>query len=155
MKSLSETPFTHIQIYTLVNTFLSSIVETLADPLSLYMFFMELLCLATLFIAGLIILVEKEHYSLCFSCLGTAAYFYPCCYVNEKIADKLSEVSEALYNLPWWHLTTKDRRTLLMTLNCGFLSAGYTAGGVHDLTIEQFSTVVQAAYSNCLVLKDY
>lgn len=96
----------------------------------------------------------RYYYSLCFSCIGTAAYFFPCCYLNEKIADKLSEVSDVLYDLPWWHLNIKLRRTVLMALNCGFVSAGYTAADVHDLTIERFSTVVQAAYSKCLVLKD-
>lgn len=128
--------------------------NTIADPLKIYMLTMEFLCFATIFIGGIIILIEKEHYNLCVSCLGTAAFFFPCCYVNEKMIDKLMEVSDALYDLPWWHLSVKERRTLLLAMNCGFVTGGYTAADMHDLTLERFSTVVQAAYSNCLVLKD-
>lgn len=118
------------------------------------MLWMEYLCFATIFIGGIIILIEKEHYSLSVSFLGTAAFFFPCCYINEKVIDKLLEVSDALYDLPWYLMPPKDRRELLLALNCGFVTGGFTAADMHDLTIERFSAVVQAAYSNCLVLRD-
>lgn len=115
---------------------------------------MEYLCFATIFIGGIIILIEKEHYSLSVSFLGTASFFFPCCYINEKVIDKLSEVADALYDLPWYYLSVKDRRELLLALNCGFVTGGFTAADFHDVTLERFAAVVQGAYSNCLVLKD-
>lgn len=118
------------------------------------MLLMELLCFASIFIAGIIILIAKQNYSLCISCLGTAAFFFPPCYFNEKILDKLAEVPEALYDLPWHCMTIKERRTLLVALNCTYVTGGYHAADIHDLSLERFSTVVRAAYSNCLVLKD-
>lgn len=128
--------------------------NTIGDPLKYFLLFMEYLAFANIFIGGIIILIEREHYSFSASSLLTALFFFPCCYVNEKTIDKLLEVSEALYDLPWYYLSPKDRRELLLALNCGFVTGGLTAGDLHDLTVERFSAVVQAAYSNCLVLKD-
>lgn len=118
------------------------------------MLWMEYLCFATIFIGGIIILIEKEHWSLSISFLGTAATFFPCCYINEYVKEKLLEVSFALYGLPWYHLSPKDRRELLLALKCGFFHGGFTAANMHDVSLERFAAVVQSAYKNCLVLKD-
>lgn len=115
---------------------------------------MELICFAYTFIGGLIILVEKESYSLCISCVGTVTFTYVTCQMNEKLLDKIQEVQEAMYDIPWYHLTVKEQQFLRMAMNINFIDSGYNVLQMHSMSFERFSAIMQAAYSNCLVLKD-
>lgn len=114
----------------------------------------ELTAFAALIAFGMVFLVLKQQYSFGICITAVSILFYVLCYVNEKLLTKLAKIREDLYGIQWYTLKAKEIKLLRIPLNVKELGIGFNALGIHDLTLDRFGTVVKAAYSNCLILKD-
>lgn len=72
---------------------------------------------------------------------------------NDRIQTKLENVHEAIYDLPWYNYTIKQRKHYLLILQCNQIKMKLRAAGLYEVSLEQFSTLVQNAYSAILVVK--
>lgn len=66
---------------------------------------------------------------------------------------QIDAIDEALYDLPWYEMSPTQRSKILLTKQNITINAQFTAGGIHELTLERFKSVTEAAISNCLALK--
>lgn len=82
------------------------------------------------------------------------SFYFLISLVNERIQEKLNNVYEAIYDLPWYDYTVKQRKLFLMVLQCNQLKMDLRAGGLHLISVERFGTVVQNAYSTLLIIKN-
>ncbi|XP_063709139.1 uncharacterized protein LOC134837683 [Culicoides brevitarsis] len=139
----------------------SMIVDVNTVILKMYRIFtylaliIEIVSLSNLFLTGLIIIIVKSQYFFAVSGNVCLVILFGTCYINEVIRDKFDEIEEALYDLPWYAIDVKHQKILLVMLQCDKIQLGLTAAGIHEMTIERFGTVLQAGYSNLLVLKDF
>lgn len=117
-------------------------------------FMLEMASFGSLFIFGLILLVVHQQLFFAVGITVVAASLFIQCYINEKYLEKFSAISEALYEIPWYVLAPKERKMILMAMFCSDVCSGLNVVGIHPLKLERFAKVLQAAYSNCLVLKD-
>lgn len=72
----------------------------------------------------------------------------------EAVLDKIDEIKAALYDLPWYTMDEKDRKMLLIMMQCNLIQPGFMVLHIHPMTIERFCIVIQAGYTNLLILKD-
>lgn len=133
-----------------VNDFISKFKKMFSGPLLL----LELGSFGCLFISGMIILVVHQQYSIVVGAVSIPTLLLGVCSANEQILDKFSEIKDELYDLPWYTLSSKERKTLLIVLECDNIQNGFSAGKFHQMNNERFAKVLNTAYSNCLVLKD-
>lgn len=117
-------------------------------------FMLEMASFGSLFIFGLILLVVHQQLFFAIGITVVAASLFIQCYINEKYLEKFTAVSEALYEIPWYALAPKGRKMILMAMFSSDICSGLNVVGIHPLRLERFAKVLQAAYSNCLVLKD-
>lgn len=117
-------------------------------------FMLEMASFGSLFIFGLILLVVHQQLFFAIGITVVAASLFVQCYINEKYLEKFSQVSQALYEIPWYVLAPKERKMILMAMFSSDICTGLNVAGFHPLKLERFTKVLQAAYSNCLVLKD-
>lgn len=132
----------------------NTIITTLSNIFTHFFFFFEFGSFGALFIFGLIITVIHQQYFFAFGIIGLAAVLFVFCYINEKILEKFEEIFIAFYEIPWYTLTPKERKLFSQVLHCRAIQKGFMASGIHGVTFERFNKIVQAAYSNLLVLKD-
>ncbi len=76
------------------------------------------------------------------------------CYINEKILEKFEDIKQVLYDLPWFDLAPNERKLLLTLMHCRNIQKGFTAAGIHGLTLERFGIILKAGYTNLLILRD-
>lgn len=114
----------------------------------------EFASLGAIFICGMIFVILQQQYFFAIGMSAVALMLYMVCYVNEKILEKYKSINAALYDIPWYALAPKQRKLLLIALNCDNIQKGFTAANIHGLTIERFGIVVKIGYTNFLVLKD-
>lgn len=132
----------------------NSVISWFGTLYALPYFFVEIATLGALFICGLIFTVVRQQYFFAVGITVVCALFFVACYANEKILEKLGNINETLYDTRWYELKSKQRKMLLILMNCDKIQRGFTAVGLHDLTLERFGIVVKAGYTNLLVLKD-
>lgn len=133
-----------------VNTLTSAFHEFYTD----FFFLLETASLCSLFVCGLTFIVVHEQYVFAIGVLFSVLLLFFICFVNEKILERLSEIKEMLYDIPWYGLTPKQRKMLVMVMNCDHIQGGFSAAGIHDLSMERFGIDLKAGYTNLLVLKD-
>lgn len=114
----------------------------------------EITAFGSLIAFGMVFLVLKQQYFLGIGISAVSMFFYIFCYVNEMLVTKLTNIRLKLYGIDWYNLTSKEMQLLLVTLNTDNLNISFSASGIHDLTLDRFASVVNGAYSNCLILKD-
>lgn len=114
----------------------------------------EIASFASLFIFGMLLLVVHQQYFFAVATTWFPFLLFFICFANEKILDKFAEIKCVLYNTPWYALSPKERKTLLITMECDNIQGGFTAGTFHALNNERFGHILNAAYSNCIVLRD-
>lgn len=117
-------------------------------------FMLEMASFGSLFIFGLILLVVHQQLFFAIGITVVAASLFVQCFINEKYLEKFQQVSKALYEIPWYILTPKERKMILVAMFSADICPGLNVVGIHPLKLERFTKVLQAAYSNCLVLKD-
>ncbi|XP_063698008.1 uncharacterized protein LOC134828948 [Culicoides brevitarsis] len=132
----------------------NSTITYLANLLAFPILTVEFASLASLFISGLIFTVVKQQQLFAIAVNIVSLLLFITCYFNEKFLEKLDDINEALYDLPWYELNLKQRKQLMLLMHCDKIQRGFTAAVIHDLTIERFAIVVKAGYTNLLVLKD-
>lgn len=130
------------------------IVTAFSNVFSIFFLNLEFSSFGALFIFGLEFLVVQEQYSYAFGVLTIAMFLFTFCFINEKIVEKMTVIQHALYDIPWYYVAPKDRQFLVTALFCGTIQKGLTAAGLHSLSIERYGKIVQAAYTNCIILKD-
>lgn len=133
---------------------INEIITTISQIFTHYFFFFEFGSYGALFIFGMIITVIHQQYFFAFGIIGLSAILFGFCYINEKLLAKFEEIFATLYETPWYTLVPKERKLFLHVLHCRGLQKGFLASGIHGVTFERFNKIVQAAYSNVLVLKD-
>lgn len=62
---------------------------------------------------------------------------------------------DALYSIPWYEMYPSDRRWLVTIIQALQRSQAFTAGGMKELTFNNFVSIVNTAYSNSLVLQSF
>lgn len=62
---------------------------------------------------------------------------------------------DALYAIPWYEMHSKDRKTLVPIIQALQRSEAFKAGGLKELTFNNFVSIINTAYSNSLVLKSF
>ena len=67
------------------------------------------------------------------------------------ILPQFNAVRNAIYDIPWYLLTPQERKMILILMNIDELN--FTAANFHTISLERFTDVINAAISNCLVLK--
>lgn len=132
----------------------NEILSMFGEIFSGYFFLFELASFGSLFVFGMIMMVIHQQYFFAFGIVGASAILFSFCFINEQLLKKIAELSTALYEVPWYTLTPKERKFFLQVMTCSDIQSGFKASGVHGVTFERFSKIVQAAYSNVLVLKD-
>lgn len=129
-------------------------ISTFGQIFTGYFFLFELASFGSLFIFGLIMLVIHQQFFFAFGIVCASFILFSFCFINEQFLEKFEEISEALYDIPWYTLTPKERILILPMMSCSDIQRGFMASGIHSVTFERFNKIVQAAYSNVLVLKD-
>lgn len=132
----------------------NSVIIAFSDVFSGFFLDLEFSSFGALFIFGLELLVVQEQFMYAFGVLTIAAFLFTFCFINEKILEKFAGIQYAMYDIPWYYVAPKDRNFLVTALLCGRIQNGLTAAGLHSLTIERYGKIVQAAYTNCIILKD-
>ncbi|KAJ6643270.1 hypothetical protein Bhyg_08228 [Pseudolycoriella hygida] len=123
-------------------------MATFSDFSSLIFLIWECTSLFTTFISGIILLLEQEHIVLAIG-VSMANFFYLIvCYVNSKILTKMSNINDALYNLPWYCMRPSERRKILLAKHTMDVQIGFSSGGFHDLNLEQFMNVTNPHNAN-------
>lgn len=133
-----------------ISQFMSKLSEFLSKPLLLA----ELGSFGCLFFTGMIFLVIHQQYVVAIGALWFPAFLLLVCYANEKMMDGFSDIQYELYDIPWYAMRPKERKTLMITMECGNIQGGFNAGKFHVLNIERFGTMLNVAYSKCTVLRD-
>lgn len=132
----------------------NEIISTFGEIFGGYFFLFEFASFGSLFVFGLIMLVLHQQYFFALGIVCASVILFTFCVINEQFLEKFAEISVALYDIPWYTLTPKERKFFLQVMTCSEIQKGFMASGVHGVTFERFSKIVQAAYSNVLVLKD-
>ncbi|XP_063698009.1 uncharacterized protein LOC134828949 [Culicoides brevitarsis] len=132
----------------------NSIFNPLENLYSIVLFLLEAASLGALFICGMCLTVLKEQQFFAIGVNVICVLLFISCFLNELMLEKLININEALYDLPWWELNPKQRKQLMLLMHCDKIQRGFTAAGIHNLTIERFGIIVKAGYTNLLVLKD-
>ena len=123
-----------------------------ANETAISLLLLEIVCLEGTFICGIAFTVAKDFYMFgLFSTSGNVAFFVVC-FLNESIKELYCKLNEAIYDIPWYQLHPKDRRILLLALNCDQLNVNLTCAGFHEATLEMFLKVVKAACGNVMVI---
>lgn len=73
--------------------------------------------------------------------------------INDRVQAKLESVYIELYNLPWYTFRVDEQKLLLIVMQCNFIKMRLSAARLHEISLNQFSNVIQYAYSNILILK--
>lgn len=129
-------------------------ITSLSNLYSAFCLILEIASLGSLFIFGLTITVVRQQYFYAIGMTGSAGFLFIFCHINEIVLEKIEKIQEALYDIPWYELGCNEKKLLLIALNCDKIQQGFTAAGVHAMTIERFGIVLKAGYTNLLVLKD-
>ncbi|XP_063704382.1 uncharacterized protein LOC134833845 [Culicoides brevitarsis] len=129
-------------------------IISLRDLLSEFFLALEFGVFSILLLSGLILVVIKQQQVFAIGVSTGAMLLYLFCFINERILDKFEEVKNELYNIPWYELSPKDRKILLIAMNCDKIQAGFTAMGIHFMDLKRFASIMNLVYSNVLVLKD-
>lgn len=132
----------------------NQIISTFGQIFAGYFFLFEFACFGSLFIFGLIMMVLHQQYFFALGIVCASVILFTFCFINEQFLEMFDQISIALYKIPWYTLTPKERKLFLQVMTCGDIQKGFMASGIHAVTFERFSKIVQAAYSNVLVLKD-
>ncbi|XP_037043824.1 uncharacterized protein LOC119079856 isoform X2 [Bradysia coprophila] len=143
----------HIKIIVDMCSEFNDQLEKFSDLSSPIFLAWEFTSLFTTFICGIILLLERQHFILSLGVLMANIFFFAICLVNDLILDKISKINDGLYNLPWYFMKPSERRMVLMAKSTFNVQVGFTAGGIHDLNLEQFKSITEVAISNCLALK--
>lgn len=61
----------------------------------------------------------------------------------------------AMYGIPWYEMNTKDRQWLVTIIQALQRSEAFKAGGMKELTFNNYVSIINTAYSNCLVLQSF
>lgn len=132
----------------------NSIISRFGEIFGGYFFLFELSSFGSLFVFGLIILVLHQQYFFAFGIVCASVILFTFCFINEQFLEKFAQISVALYDIPWYTLTPHERKLFLQVMTCSSIQRGFQASGIHGVTFERFNKIVQAAYSNVLILKD-
>lgn len=143
-----------IKIITEMLCNVNSVIGLFSKLYTEFFLLMEISSLSSLFICGLTFTVIHEQYFYAICITFPTALLFCICFINEKFLESLDDIKEAFYDIPWYGLTPKQRKVLLIVMNCDQIQGGFTAAGIHGLSMERFGIVVKAGYSNLLVLKD-
>lgn len=132
----------------------NQIISSFAEIFTGYFFLFEFSSFGSLFVFGMIMLVLHQQYFFAFGIICASVILFTFCFINEQFLEKFAQISLALYDIPWYILTPKERKIFLIVMTCSEIQKGFKASGIHGVTFERFNKIVQAAYSNVLVLKD-
>lgn len=161
LKTISENPddepLTLNEWLKLITNLLSEINEKVSSVIhfmSRSFIFLELSAISFLLLAGLILVVIKQQQPFAFVCCSTAVLLFVLCYVNEKLLEKYEMIADEYYNVPWYQLSSNDRKMILIAMNCNKIQEGFTAAGIHRVTLDRFVKIMKIAYSNFIILKD-
>lgn len=102
-----------------------------------------------------ILLGEKRFIVAVIGYSGITIFYFVICTTNERIKSKLNDIYEAVYDLPWYNMTVKDRKMVLLMLNCKNIQATFVSGKVYKIGHERFLAVVQTTYSYLLIIKEF
>lgn len=154
-KDEGETTFNEwIKIITEMLCDVNSMVSMFSNFYTEFFLLLEIASFGALFFCGLTFTVIREQYVMAIGMLYFTILLFCKCYINEQILDRFDDIKEVLYDTPWYELEIKDRKMLLIAMNCDQIQGGFTAAGIHGLSMERFGIVLKAGYSNLLVLKD-
>lgn len=144
-----------IKILTDMISDVSSIFTLATNFYSITCVLVEFASLGAFFMCGLTVIIIHDQYFFGIGITFVTALLYVICHINESILDKFEEIHEIFYDTPWYGFNQKQRKILLIALNCNKIhQQGITAAKIHSLTIERFGVVVKMGYTNLLVLKD-
>lgn len=132
----------------------NSVISSFSKLYTELFLLLEITSLGTLFICGLTFTVTRQQYFFAVRVTYPTALLFCICYINEKILERLDDIKESLYDMPWYGLNPKQRKMLMIVMNCDHIQKGFTAAGIHEITLERFGIIVKAGYTNVLVLKD-
>lgn len=107
-----------------------------------------------IFISGMIIIAERTSYVLGIAVSIIFVFYFIVCFLSNKIMEKVYEVQFALYDLPWFKLSTRERKLLATTMHLANLNWGLSVGGFYQATLERFAMIVKSAAKSCLVICD-
>ncbi|XP_063708809.1 uncharacterized protein LOC134837369 [Culicoides brevitarsis] len=133
---------------------INSVVTFISNSLTTFFVVLEAGVVGVLLLGGLIFMVVKEHQPFAMFCWAATFFLFLWCLINEKLLDKYEKISKAFYDIPWYYLEVNEQKMLLIALNCNNIQPGFTAAGMHKLTLDRFTTVMKIAYRCLLILKD-
>lgn len=73
---------------------------------------------------------------------------------NEIIREKIDDLSETLYDQPWYELLPAQRRMLVPLMTDLQRSISLTTG-LQDVTFIWYASIIKAAYSMGLVMEEF
>lgn len=107
-----------------------------------------------MFASGFAIVILKEQQLFALTICIYDVCLLAICVINGKILDKFSDISNSFYNIPWYELSPKDRKVVLIAMNCNKIQFGFKAIGVHNVTMKRFAKIIKVAYTNFIALKN-
>lgn len=132
-----------------------AIIGTFNGLFSFLFLLIEYQAFAAVFISAFLIVVIKQQQLIAIGlALTLPTVFFIICLATVIIEDTFSDVYDQFYNLPWYALAPRERRTVLQAMTCSENLTGFSAAGMHIIDLERFTSVMNSAYGNFLILKD-
>lgn len=129
------------------------VLDGFNEIFSFFFLLMDYCCCGGVFTFGLLVIVVKQQviYGSIASLL-IVVVFFTLNIISVTIMHKFSQISEAIYDLPWYELEPTERKRLYHMMFCSQYKIGLNSS-LRRLELENFTQVMKAAYVNGLVLK--
>lgn len=131
----------------------NQVVSEVVSMYALQFFLHEITATCALLASGfsLVILKEQQLFAIAISTFSVSLFVIS--RINDKLLEKYSDISNTFYTIPWYELSPKERRSILIGMSCNMIQRGFNAAGFHGVTTEHFTKIVRVAYTNFIALK--
>uniref|UniRef100_A0A336LSY4 Odorant receptor n=1 Tax=Culicoides sonorensis TaxID=179676 RepID=A0A336LSY4_CULSO len=133
----------------------SDIINTVSDFYSLNIFLWEILFVSMKCFTFLIITVYTEMSYMIPLSIAFISQYFVICFLSTKMGENYDEIGTQIYSSKWYYLTKWQKRELFIVMNFAQQSKTLTSGGMADLTLERFTTVMKFTYNLCLLLQHF
>lgn len=105
------------------------------------------------FVLGLTVLLASDDVFMFIDLIFLNVILVMIAWANDIIQDKLRNISNAFYGLPWHVMNIKDRKSTSIALHVVNHNIGVSSAGFHRLSRKHFARIVFISFANCLLLR--
>lgn len=101
----------------------------------------------------ILFLFDNSQYFMIVAASGFIFPFAILCWMNEKLVDEYTSMKETLYEIDWYLLEPKQRRSLQLVMIMVDRPHLLTAGPFHLISFQELSNFMRRVYSSGLLIK--